>query len=241
MIILVNLDMEHTPHHSKINQSNDNLAANGMNILIADDHNLVLEGFSRVLQEVPGVGNIDAFTGGMAVCQALQTNHYDVYIIDLKLPDMDGFDLIEHIRTTHSGAKILVCTMNEDVWIINRLIQSDVNGIVFKNSSVEHIGKALQEISLGGKYYCPRFNQLKDNYETHRKKAGSRSMRLTPREMEVLGYIIEGMNTREMAEKMGISDNGVEGFRKSLFEKTGVRNVAQLVFYAYENNLTGRK
>ncbi len=224
-----------------MSQLNGNLGANSMNILIVDDHSLVLEGFSRILQEVPGVGNIDTFTGGMAVCPALQTNRYDVYIIDLKLPDMDGFDLIGHIREVHSGAKVLVYTMNEDVWIIKQLIQSDVDGIVFKNSPVEHIGNALQEISAGGKYYCPRFTQLKDNYETQRKKAGSRSMQLTSREMEVLGYIIEGMNTREMAEKMGISDNGVEGFRRNLFEKTGVRNVAQLVVWAYENNLVGRK
>lgn len=233
--------MAHTSHHGKINQTKGSPGANIIDVLIADDHSLVLEGFSRVLQEIPSVGRIDTFTVGMAVCQAMQTNRYDVYIVDLKLPDMDGFDLIGHIREAHTGARILICTMIEDVWMINRLIQSDVDGIVFKNSSVEHIGKALLKISSGGKYYCPRFTQLKDQYETHRKKAGPRSMRLTPREMEVLGYIIEGMNTREMAEKMCISDNGVEGFRKSLFEKTGVRNVAQLVAYAYENNLVGRK
>ena len=66
-------------------------------------------------------------------------------------------------------------------------------------------------------------------------------MKLTPRELEVLGYIIEGMTTREIAEKMSVSDNAVEGFRKSLFEKTGARNAAQLVSYTYEKNLLGRK
>lgn len=211
------------------------------NILIADDHSLILEGFSRLLQDMSDVGNIDTFTDGASVCSALQSTLYDVYIIDLKLPDMDGFELMEQIRAAHSGAKIIVCTMVEDVWVINRLIQSDVDGIVFKNSSVEHIGKALTCVSSGKKYYCPRFIHLKKRYDTYRKKTGNKTMNLTLREQEVLSYIIEGMTTREIAEKMGVSENGVEGFRKNLLDKTGVRNVAQLVAYAYENQLVGRK
>ena len=233
--------MKHPPKKSKKSLSNDHPATNVINILIADDHSLVLEGFNKVLQDMPEDINIESFTTGEEVCRKLETNHFDIYIIDLKLPDMDGFDLIEHIRSMHSEAKILVCTMNEDTWIINRLIKMNVDGIVFKNSSIEHIGIAVQNISTGKKYFCPRFDYLKKRFEAFRKKAGKRTMNLTPRELEALGYIIEGMTTREIAEKMGVSDNAVEGFRKGLFEKTGVRNVAQLVAYAYENQLAGRK
>jgi DNA-binding NarL/FixJ family response regulator len=218
----------------------NNLNKKPVNIMIADDHSLVLEGFSRVLKEFHNVEKIDTFTNGAAVDRALQTMHYDVYIIDLKLPDMDGFELIENIRKVHPNAKILVCTMNEDVWIINRLLRSQVNGIVFKNSPLEHIGKALQKIVAGSEYYCPRFTVLKEHYEEYRKNAGSRTMQLTNREMESLGYIVKGLNTHEIALQMCVSDSCVEYFRKNLFEKTGVRNVAQLVAYAYENKLVGK-
>jgi len=210
-----------------------------MNILIADDHSLVLEGLTKVLQNMPETGKIDAFTEGMSVCQILQTNRYDVYIIDLKMPDMDGFALIKHIRMVHSDAKILVCTMIENASLINRLMYQNVDGIIFKSSSVEHIGKALKSISQGEKYFCPRFACLEKQYEAHRKRTGTHVLNLTQRELEVLGYIIEGMTSSEMAKKMGVSDNCVEGFRKSLFEKTSVRNVAQLVAFAYENKLAG--
>ena len=202
-----------------------------MNILIVDDHNLVLEGFSKILQDIHNVENIDAFATGTAVCDVLKTKCYDIYIIDLKLPDIDGFDLIEHIRAVHGEAKILVCTMVEDAWVINRLIHSKVNGIVFKSSAVEHIGLALQNIAAGKKYYCKRFEQ---HYARFHKKP---KMNFTPRELEVLGYIIEGMTSIEIAAKIGVSDNAVEGFRKSMFEKTGVRNAAQLVAFAYENKI----
>ena len=208
-----------------------------MNILIADDHSLVLEGFTKVLQNIPEIGKIDAFNDGMSVCQILQTKSYDIYIIDLKLPDIDGFDLIKHIRNIHSGAKILVCTMVENASIINRLIHNNVDGIVFKKSSVEHIGIAIKSIYKGEKYFCPRFTYLNKQNETFQKRAGTHTMNLTQRELEVLGYIIEGMTSREIAKKIGVSDNCVEGFRKSLLEKTGSRNAAQLVAYAYENNL----
>jgi len=212
---------------------------NFMNILIADDHSLVLEGLAKVLQNIPETGIIDIFTEGMSVCQILQTNRYDVYIIDLKMPDIDGFELINHIRAAHSDAKILVCTMIENASIINRLIYKNVDGVVFKSSSAEHLAKALKNISQGKKYFCPRFACLEKQYEKHRKKMGTDMLNLTQRELEVLGYIIEGMTSSEMAKKMGVSENGVEGFRKSLLEKTNVRNVAQLVAFAYENKLAG--
>ena len=213
----------------------------GLQVLIADDHSLILEGFIRILQNLPEVRTIDTFSVGSSVCKALKTKRYDVYIIDMKLPDMDGFELIGFIRAAHPEAKILVCTMVEDTWLVNKMIQSNLDGIVFKNSSVAHIGQAVKSIAIGEKYFCPRFTQIKKQYEAHRKKIGTRTMNLTHRELEVLGYITEGMTSLEIAEKMKISDNAVEGFRKNLFEKTGVRNVAQLVAWAYENKLTGKK
>ena len=207
------------------------------NILIADDHSLILEGFSKLLQKMPETGDIDLFSNGAAVCDKLREKQYDIYIIDLRLPDMDGFELINKIREAHDDAKIIVCTMNEDVWVINRLMQTNVDGIVSKNSPSNHVEDAVRLVLTGATYCCPRFSHLKRRYETHCRKMGSRTMNITLREQEVLGYIIEGMTTREIAEMMGISDNGVEGFRKNLMEKTGSRNVAQLVSFAYENKL----
>ncbi len=206
-------------------------------ILVVDDHGLILEGFSKLLQNMPSVADVTIFTEGLAVCKVIRTNQYDIYIIDLKLSDIDGFELINRIRAQHPEARIIVCTMNEDVWIINRLLHINIDGIVFKSSSVEHIVKAVTAVLAGGKYYCPRYLHLKKRFESHRKKSSTRVVNLTVREQEVLTYIIRGMTTREIAEKMCVSDNGVEGFRKNLFEKTGVRNVAQLVAYAYEHNL----
>lgn len=210
-------------------------------ILIADDHNLILEGFIKLLQHAPGVNHIDAFTDGTSVCEAVKKKQYDSYIIDLKIPDIDGFELIRKIKKRHSDARIIVCTMSEEMWIVNRLLRADIHGIVSKSSSVDHIEEALTTVLSGERYYCPRFMHLKKKYDAYRKKVGNKTMNLTLREQEVLGYIIEGMTTREIAEKIGVSDNGIEGFRKNLMEKTGSRNVAQLVAFAYENNLVKRK
>jgi len=216
------------------------MPANTMNILIVDDHNLVLEGVAKIFRDIPEVGEIDAFNKGAPACEALQSKRYDVCVIDLKLPDMDGFELIKHIRRQHSDAKILVCTMLENAAVVNRLLHANIDGVVFKMSAAEHVSKALQAVSAGEKYYCPRFALLEQQFRAKRKRRGiDASCLLTQRELEVLGYIAEGMTSIEMAKKMGVSENNVEGFRKSLLEKTGARNAAQLVAYAYESNLAG--
>ncbi len=198
------------------------------NFLVADDHQQILEAIRNALQTQPGIGTIDMFGDGLAVCSRLNSQRYDIYIIDLRLPHLDGFALIGQIRQVHPGARIIINTMCEELWDAKRILELDVDGIVIKTSSSAHLKEAVDKVMAGQKYYCPKFRHLKKQQET------GAFLNFSKRELAVLHGIADGQTTAEISLQIGISENTVESIRKRLLVKMDARNMAQLVAKAYK-------
>ena len=96
-------------------------------LLVVDDHNLILEGICKVVNKMPEVVVVDAVTSGLQAAELIERRDYDIYILDVSIPDMSGFELIAKIREMNDQAKIIVNTMHEEIWIVNRLVQCGVN------------------------------------------------------------------------------------------------------------------
>ena len=92
-------------------------------LLVVDDHNLILEGICKVVNKMPEVVVVDAVTSGLQAAELIERRDYDIYILDVSIPDMSGFELIAKIREMNDQAKIIVNTMHEEIWIVNRLVQ----------------------------------------------------------------------------------------------------------------------
>jgi Response regulator containing a CheY-like receiver domain and an HTH DNA-binding domain len=206
-------------------------------ILIADDHHLILEGMCSILKQVSFVGEVTAFSDGKSVQEEIKRQPYDAYILDLAFPDIDGFDLIKQIFDLYPEAKIVMATMHEEAWNIHRLLQLGVQAIVLKSSSSEHLQKALEAVFKGKTYFCPRFDYLKKKQVTYGKAIRTKNALPTKRELEILTYIAKGFTTSEIADKLFISVNTVETFRKSLMIKLEAKNVAHLVSIAIDQQL----
>ena len=99
-------------------------------ILLVDDHALVLEGMRRMLESVPDVRVADAVTSGAKAAELIGERDYDIYVLDVNLPDISGFDLVDMIREINESARIIISTMHEEIWIINRLIRQKVNAVI---------------------------------------------------------------------------------------------------------------
>lgn len=95
-------------------------------VLVVDDHSLILEGICRVLNRIPGVQVADAVTSGTQASALISRRNYDLYILDVSLPDVSGFDLITLIKRVNPDARIIINTMHEEIWMVNRLAQSGV-------------------------------------------------------------------------------------------------------------------
>lgn len=190
-------------------------------LLVVDDHSLILEGICKIVNKMPEVTVADAVTSGKQA----------IYILDISIPDISGFELIAKIRELNDQAKIVVNTMHEEIWMVNRLVQCGVNAVILKSSAHAELVAAIRSVLRGESYTCPRFASIL-------QKLNSSSSGLQPkdaptrRERDVLEAVAKGMNTHEIAALLKISENTVETFRKRLISKFGAKNAIDMVVKA---------
>ena len=202
-----------------------------INILVVDDHQQILETIHNMLNSCLKADVIDTFSDGYSAYAKLSRQSYELCIVDLRLPRMDGFALIKQIRKANSDAKIIINTMCEELWDAKRILELDVEGIVIKTSSLSQLKEAINTVLAGKKYYCPKFQQLVKQQDT------GDFLNLSQREIEILTAIAEGLTTGEIAQLHRISDNTVESIRKRLLLKLDARNMAQLIAKAHKIGL----
>lgn len=200
-------------------------------ILLVDDHALILEGICHILKRLPEVVVADAVTTGEEAVGLIAERDYDIYILDVGLPDVSGFELIDMIRELNEDARIIVNTMHEEIWYINRLVRQGVNSVILKASDSIEIENAVKSVLRGEAYTCPRFEGI-------RKKLGHTSSQIHPkdvptkREIEVLQAVAEGLCTHEIAGRLQITENTVETFRRRLIQKFNAKNAIDMVVKA---------
>ncbi|WP_337556892.1 response regulator transcription factor [Phocaeicola plebeius] len=203
-----------------------------LNVVIVDDHPLVLEGLKSLLANTEGIKNIHTAQTGAELNELITLHSFQLYIIDLDLPDIDGFKLIHEIKQKHPDAKIIVSTMHEEIWIVNKLKHPDINAVVFKSSAGEYIQKAIQTVLKGNTFYCPQFQKLYKEKDKVSNTPDTVESAPTIRELDVLKAIAKGMSTHEISECLFISENTVEWHRKNLMVKFGAKNATDLVIKA---------
>lgn len=196
-----------------------------MKIAVVDDHDLVREGMTAILAS-RNATDVEKFSTAMGLVNRMDSGvAFDFYIIDLELPDLDGFVLIEMIRARNPVAHIIVSTVHDEIWPLRKLLARDVNAIIYKSGEGSEIVTAIEEILKGNNYYCAEVRKAL-------KAAGDSSLHPSVRELEVLYQISQGKTSREIAAAMFVTENAVEAHRKALFSKLGAVNVADLIVKA---------
>ncbi len=198
-----------------------------MKIAVVDDHDLVREGMAAILAN-RNANDVTKFSTARDLISCLDSGtEFDFYIIDIELPDLDGFVLIEMIRARNPVAHIIVSTVHDEIWTLRKLLARDVNAIIYKSGEGSEIVTAIHEILKGNNYYCEEVHKVL-------KVAGDKSIHPSSRELEVLYQISQGKTSREIAASMFVTENTIEAHRKSLFSKLGAVNVADLIIKAIE-------
>lgn len=193
-----------------------------MTVAIVDDHDLIREGICSVLFK-NGISAIDKFCTALELISSLEKGkNYNFIVVDLELPDMDGFELIGRIRENYPAMRIIVSTVHDEIWTLRKLLVLNVNAIIYKSAFSDEIVTAIKEISNGSNYFCKGVRDMLDYAEDKSRHPSSR-------ELEVLRYIAQGKTTREIADAIFVSENTVEAHRKSLLGKLGAVNVADLI------------
>jgi len=206
-------------------------------ILLADDHPLVRAGVRRILETQPGITVAGEVSDGDAALDFLRADPVDVLVLDLTMPGTDGFEVLRQVKATLPGMKVLVLTMHADAEYVARAVQDGADGYLLKDSAVQDLVAAIEAVQAGRAYYSPPVQrELSELLRAH--TAPPRPMdTLTEREREVVGLVVKGLSTKQIASQLDISTRTVETHRANLMHKLNLKSVALLTQFAIRERL----
>ena len=209
-----------------------------MRILIADDHTMVRESLVSVLQAAGDVQVVAQAADGVdAVEKALQTRP-DVVSADLSMPRLNGLEVVRRLREALPQTKVLVLTMHGEHEYVLQAVRAGASGYLVKDSASSELLAALRSLHAGRGHFGPQAAKtLADQLHRPERPLDDPYGRLTEREREVFHLIAEGMTTKDIAQRLGISTKTAENHRGHVLDKLGVRNTAELVRYALRKGL----
>ena len=209
-----------------------------MRVLIADDHTMVRESLVSVLQAAGDVQVVAQAADGIeAVELALQTRP-DVVVADLSMPRLNGLEVVRRLREALPQTRVLVLTMHGEDEYVLQAVRAGASGYLVKDSAASELLSALRSLHAGRGHFGPQAAKaLAEQIHRPERPLDDPYGRLTEREREVFHLIAEGMTTKDIAQRRGISAKTAENHRGRVLDKLGVRNTAELVRYALRKGL----
>lgn len=201
-------------------------------IMIADDHQLFLDGMIRILDDETDFTIIGAYNSSSKLFHALNNQQPDLIILDIQMPNKNGFDLCIQIKSRFPIIKILFISMLESADMIRNIKKIGANGFMSKTTDAFVVKKTIREILNGKDVFLPieRKTSVEENLTVN-------IFSLSKREIEIISLIKKGLSSKQIADFLTISNYTVETHRKNIFRKLKVKSVSELVAFAYDNNI----
>lgn len=199
-------------------------------VLLADDHTLVRNGIRRILESQPGIEVLGEAADGEAVLALVHAHaDADVLVLDLKMPGIDGIDVLRAARTIRPHLKVIVLTMHAGQEYVARAVKGGAHAYLLKDSAVQDLVAAVDAVVGGQSYFSPAIHQHLAGLLRGEGQEPARAHGLTDREREVLAWLARGLSSRQVARELAISVRTVETHRANLMHKLGVKSVAVLI------------
>lgn len=208
---------------------------NKIKILIADDHAILRDGIVSLLQSEEAFTVAGTAGNGYEVMDLVSKNDYDVCLLDINMPGLDGMETAKLLKDKKPAIKIIMLTTYNDREIISELVHIGVSGYLLKNSDRQELVEAVKRVMKGRHYFSEEVEKIILEGLTDRKK--SDVVPLTEREMEVVQLLAKEYTNDKIAVELHISFRTVETHRKNIMQKTKAHNLAGLIKYAYGKGL----
>ena len=199
-----------------------------ISVLIVDDHALVRRGFRRLLEDDPSIAVVGEAGNGEEAVRMVEALKPDVVVMDAAMPGTGGLAATRAILARDPTTKILMLSMHSEETLVRQALESGARGYILKNALDLDLAAAVTRIAAGETVVDPLVLP---------EPAGGARNRLTPRELEVLQLICNGLSNRAIAAKLGLSANTVAVHRANIMNTLGVHKTAELVVYAIQNGL----
>jgi two-component system nitrate/nitrite response regulator NarL len=207
--------------------------ANTYKIFIVDDHQMVIDGLSLLINSIPGFEIAGVSNDPEKALTLLKETSVDILLTDVSMPVMSGVELTRYIRNQYPHIKVLALSMFGDSMVVSEMIDAGASGFILKNTGTQELEEALKKIAGGGNYFTADITKqlvkaYKDNQEGNH---------LTDREIEIIRMIEREYSNKQIAHLLFISERTIETHRKNIFRKTNTQTVVGLLKYAYARKI----
>jgi DNA-binding NarL/FixJ family response regulator len=218
------------------------LEGDPIRVLIVDDHALFRRGLEMVLEQEPDIDVVgEASDGAEALTQAVDTAP-DIVLLDVRMPKRGGIDACTAIKDAVPSTKIIMLTISDEEADLYDAIKAGAMGYLLKEISIEEVASAIRAVHGGQSLISPSMaSKLLNEFASMIKRGDERQQvpapRLTEREMEVLRLVAKGMNNRDIAKELYISENTVKNHIRNILEKLQLHSRMEAVVYAVREKL----
>ena len=212
-------------------------------VVLADDHVFVRDGIKSLLENEVNITVIGEATDGLEALTLIDELKPDLLILDIRMPNMTGIEVVEHLRSKNNFVKIVMLSMHESEEYVLKSIQAGADGYLLKGSSKEEFLKAVHTVSNGGKYFSGDISSIligqltNPSLVSEPKQSLGEEQVITKREKEILKLLLSGKGNKEIAEALDISKRTAEVHRFNLMKKLKVKNLMELSNKATEYSL----
>jgi len=214
--------------------SKDRNIVGTLRILLADDHPVFRKGMKTVISGLGVPHEILEAGDGRTALEIASTQTIDLFLLDIKMPEIDGYELSKLLLKKDPKVKIIVITMYNDTPLIANLFRIGVRGFLIKNTETDEMIKAIQQVLAGDLFYN---DTLKDIVHGERRQKAVLPFEFTPREIDLVELLSKGKTSKDIAETWGLTLKTIETYRSRIIEKAKVKNVAELLNYFHKNGL----
>lgn len=205
-------------------------------LIMIDDHKLVREGFSALLNAEEGLELVGTGENGLDGLRLLELFDVHVALVDIDMPEMNGIAFTEEAKKKYPDLKIIILTMHEEPAMMQNLISLGADGYLLKNTDREELIFGINKVAKGKNFYSDEMTAAL-NASPEKKEKKNPGVSLSERETEILIMVSDGLSNKEIGEKLHISHRTVDTHRNNLMKKLDLHNVAGLVRYAFENGI----
>ena len=209
-------------------------------IALVDDHSLLRMGLASLVESQGNTVLFEADDGKEFIKKLDGQNLPHIVLMDINMPEMDGFETTQWLRQNHPGVHVLALSMYDNETSIIRMLKCGAKGYILKDSEPPELKKALDSVHEKGYYYSElvtgRLIHSINKMDAEKSEAKNQT-ELSDREKEFLKLACTEMTYKEIAEKMFLSPRTIDGYRDALFEKLQLKTRVGLVMYAIKNGI----
>ena len=208
-------------------------------VLIADDHLIVAESLSILIDTMDGIEVVGTANNGWQILTFLETNAVDLVLTDLQMPLMNGIEATIRIREKYANVRVMLLTMLEDPAVIKEALVAGVDGYIMKSAERKELERAIKTVASGQKFFSEtvvmRLAEIPNPNTPTGKDEIAENTSLTPREIAVVRLVIQDLSNTEIAKKISVNVTTVETHRRNLMKKIGANSALGVMRWAMKN------